>query len=233
MSTRVAQKSLRPVSHRLALEPRHLFDGAAPVTVDQHDDTATTTDRDDDGQRQGTTADLPGNTAERAGSTGLVIVDPAVRGWQELVAGLPAGSEVLVLDPSRSGLEQIADALGSRDDITTLHLVSHGSADQIVLGNQSLDTASLEGFRSELAAIGSHLSSSADILIYGCDVASQGSAFIDRLAALTGADVAASDDLTGSSALGGDWTLEASIGSIETTALSSRDFAGLLATNMR
>ena len=57
MSTRVAQKSLRPVSHRLALEPRHLFDGAAPVTVDQHDDTASTTDHDDDGQRQGTTAD--------------------------------------------------------------------------------------------------------------------------------------------------------------------------------
>ena len=41
-----------------------------------------------------------------------MIVDPAVRGWQDLVAGLPAGSEVLVLDPSRSGLAQIADALG-------------------------------------------------------------------------------------------------------------------------
>ena len=229
MSTRVAQKSLRPVSHRLALEPRHLFDGAAPVTVDQHDDTASTTDHDDDGQRQGTTADLPGNTAERAGSTGLVIVDPAVRGWQELVAGLPAGSEVLVLDPSRSGLEQIADALGSRDDITTLHLVSHGSADQIVLGNQSLDTASLEVFRSELADIGSHLSASADILIYGCDVASQGTAFIDRLAALTGADVAASTDLTGSVGSGGDTMLEATSGSIEASALALSGLDGLLA----
>ncbi|MBK7848604.1 MAG: DUF4347 domain-containing protein [Zoogloea sp.] len=113
MSTRVAQKSLRPVSHRLALEPRHLFDGAAPVTIDQHDDTASTTDTHEDSQRQAATAELPGNTAGRAGRTELVIVDPAVRGWQELVAGLPAGSEVLVLDPTRSGLAQIADALGS------------------------------------------------------------------------------------------------------------------------
>jgi hypothetical protein len=152
-----------------------------------------------------------------------------VRGWQDLVAGLPAGSEVLVLDPSRSGLEQIADALGSRDDITTLHLVSHGSADQIVLGNQSLDTASLEVFRSELADIGSHLSASADILIYGCDVASQGTAFIDRLAALTGADVAASTDLTGSVGSGGDTMLEAASGSIEASALALSGLNGLLA----
>ncbi|HQX06083.1 MAG TPA: hypothetical protein PKZ19_04795, partial [Zoogloea sp.] len=61
MSTRVAQKSLRPVSHRLALEPRHLFDGAAPVTIDQHDDSAShpATDTRDDSQRPAATADQP------------------------------------------------------------------------------------------------------------------------------------------------------------------------------
>jgi hypothetical protein len=98
-----------------------------------------------------------------------------------------------------------------------------------VLGNQSLDTASLEDFRSELATIGSHLSASADILIYGCDVASQGTAFIDRLAALTGADVAASINLTGSAGSGGDTTLEAASGSIEASALALHGLNGLLA----
>ena len=231
MSTRVVQKSLRPVSHRLALEPRHLFDGAAPVTIDQHDDSAShpATDTRDDSQRPAATADQPSSPAGQTDRTELVIVDPAVRGWQELVAGLPAGSEVLVLDPARSGLEQIANALNARDNITTLHLISHGSADQIVLGNQSLDTASLEDFRSELATIGSHLSASADILIYGCDVASQGTAFIDRLAALTGADVAASINLTGSAGSGGDTTLEATSGSIEASALALHGLNGLLA----
>ncbi|MCK6394415.1 cadherin-like domain-containing protein [Zoogloea sp.] len=231
MSTRVAQKSLRPVSHRLALEPRHLFDGAAPVTIDQHDDSSShpATDTRDDSQRLAATAERPASPAGQTGRTELVIVDPAVRGWQELVAGLPAGSEVLVLDPARSGLEQIASALNARDNITTLHLISHGAADQIVLGNQSLDTANLEDFRSELAAIGSHLSASADILIYGCDVASQGTAFIDRLAALTGADVAASTNLTGSAGSGGDTTLEAASGSIEASALALNGLNGLLA----
>jgi hypothetical protein len=38
---------------------------------------------------------------------------------------------------------------------------------------------------------------------------------IDRLAALTGADVAASDDKTGHADLGGDWDLEVSRGAIE------------------
>lgn len=40
---------------------------------------------------------------------------------------------------------------------------------------------------------------------------------------MTGADVAASTDLTGSALLGGDWTLEASAGSIETTVPFAAD----------
>ena len=43
-----------------------------------------------------------------------------------------------------------------------------------------------------------------------------GQAFIGRLAELTGADVAASRDATGSAALGGNWNLEATTGAIET-----------------
>ena len=42
-----------------------------------------------------------------------------------------------------------------------------------------------------------------------------GISFLSRLADLTGADIAASDDLTGSAALGGDWDLEAKTGNIE------------------
>ena len=79
--------------------------------------------------------------------------------------GVEDVQHVGLLASGRSG-PQIASALNARDNITTLHLISHGSADQIVLGNQSLDTASLEDFRSELATIGSHLSASADIIRY-------------------------------------------------------------------
>jgi hypothetical protein len=46
--------------------------------------------------------------------------------------------------------------------------------------------------------------------IYGCNLAASedGKALVDSLARLTGTDVAASDDLTGSLDKGGDWELE-------------------------
>jgi hypothetical protein len=53
-------------------------------------------------------------------------------------------------------------------------------------------------------------------LLYGCNVAQGelGQAFTSILSQWTGADVAASDDLTGSSAQGGNWTLEVQTGQI-------------------
>jgi len=55
------------------------------------------------------------------------------------------------------------------------------------------------------------------LFLYGCDIAAEveGQNFISRLAQITGADVAASQDATGSAALGGNWNLEYASGSIE------------------
>ena len=49
-----------------------------------------------------------------------------------------------------------------------------------------------------------------DILLYGCDVAANahGQKLVEEIHELTGADVAASTDETGSAALGGNWVLE-------------------------
>ena len=76
---------------------------------------------------------------------------------------------------------------------------------------------SLNARTAELAAWSGSLAPDADILIYGCDVAEtqSGRALIEQLGGLTGADVAASTNLTGSRALGGDWNLEYSTGAIE------------------
>ena len=65
---------------------------------------------------------------------------------------------------------------------------------------------------------GSALSNDADLLLYGCDVAKSdaGRALVDALSRLTGADVAASEDATGNTALGGDWNLEYYTGEIAT-----------------
>ena len=67
-------------------------------------------------------------------------------------------------------------------------------------------------------------------MIYGCNFG-QGDAGEDAVATLselTGADVAASDDLTGAEAKGGDWDLELNVGTVETAALSATAFEGVL-----
>jgi hypothetical protein len=100
------------------------------------------------------------------------------------------------------------------------------------LGATTLTKDSLSLYEDQLKSIGEHLSPDGDLLFYGCNIAEgeNGRAFIEQIAALTGADVAASTDLTGNAALGGDWVLEAQAGSIEAQSLSIDSFASVFAT---
>ena len=113
--------------------------------------------------------------------------------------------------------------------------MSHGVDGALELGNAWLNGYSLEARADEIAQWSNALSANADILLYGCDVAAdgQGQAFINRLAEITGADVAASQDATGSAALGGNWNLEYSTGSIESEsaidAETQQDWAHVMA----
>ncbi|WP_204102377.1 MULTISPECIES: DUF4347 domain-containing protein, partial [Spirulina sp. CCY15215] len=69
----------------------------------------------------------------------------------------------------------------------------------------------------QLATWAKSLDEGADILLYSCFTAlgEAGQALIGDLAHLTGADVAASTNATGSANYGGDWVLESSTGNIE------------------
>src|SRR6185369_15465136 len=95
---------------------------------------------------------------------------------------------------------------------------SHGSDGSITLGSTVLGSSNVASYAEALAQIGAALTPDGDIMLYGCDVAegTTGQQFIAALAGFTGADVAASTDATGAAALGGDWTLEAATGPIET-----------------
>ncbi len=159
----------------------------------------------------------------------VTIIDSRVGDVAAVIASLPAGETVFVLDGSSDGLSQISALLAGIENIGALHIVAHGSAGALYLGRGVVDAAALAAHANDLAAIGRHLASSGDILLYGCDVAAGtvGAAFISAFGALTGADVAASTDVTGAAALGGNWTLEASIGAIEARA---HDLAGFLGT---
>ena len=70
---------------------------------------------------------------------------------------------------------------------------------------------------------GSAFSEHGEFLIYGCNLAATetGEAFIETLADLTGANVAASDDLAGSAEQAGDWDLEYHQGDIDTRVVAT------------
>ncbi|MVW64032.1 DUF4347 domain-containing protein, partial [Massilia sp. NEAU-DD11] len=155
--------------------------------------------------------------------TEIVFIEDNVADYQSLAQQLGAGREVVILDSTGDGVHQIADALAGRTGIDALHIISHGAAGTASLGALTLDAASLGDHQADLNAIGSTMAKDGDILLYGCDTGagSRGRALVDKLAIATGADVAASNDLTGSAARGGDWQLEVTSGKVETASVGA------------
>lgn len=161
----------------------------------------------------------------------IVFIDSRVKDISQLSATFAAGTEWFVLNAQQEGLAQIATLMAGRSDISAVHVVSHGSAGVLQLGSTRLEADNLPTYLPTLNHIGSHLTHDADILFYGCDVASgyDGLAFIKQLAQATGADVAASTNRTGSTAQQADSVLEQHIGNIETEVLSMQSVNNPLA----
>lgn len=168
----------------------------------------------------------------------LVILDPTIANYQQLASEIAPGTDVMVLDPSQDATAQITQALLQRSGLSSLHIVSHGTAGALQLGANWLDANALDRYGADLQSWSQALTDGADILLYGCEVGAgeQGQAFIQKISQLTGADVAASTDLTGNAALGGDWALEARIGQIEAGIAFQQEmldqFQGVLAADL-
>ena len=147
----------------------------------------------------------------------IIFIEADIKNYESLITGANAGAEIFVLDPSQNGIDQISAVLAGHSKISSLQVISHGTSGNLHLGTADLNLNTLSQYQDKLTGWTGALTDSADILLYGCDVASgpQGSAFIQQLSTLTHADVAASTNLTGSQALGGDWILEQTTGSIE------------------
>ncbi|WP_160020173.1 Ig-like domain-containing protein [Pseudomonas sp. 8O] len=216
-----------------------MFDGAVAATAVEVADTQTADAQPtaDASSSHDNLAATPTGTADNRQE--IVFVDGQVQDYQQLLPGIKPGTEVVVLNPTGDGLKQISDYLAGRTGIDAIHIVSHGLPGQVTLGSLTLDKAGLDARAADLAQIGQSLDADGDILFYGCDVGSgaAGQAFVNQIAQLSGADVAASNDATGSTSQGGDWTLEVTSGSIDAgtpfsasaqQAFSGRLFAGTL-----
>ncbi|MCI4115268.1 DUF4347 domain-containing protein, partial [Dickeya dianthicola] len=161
----------------------------------------------------------------------VVFIDTSVADYQTLVKQVPSGIDVVLLDNSKDGLTQMAAWAQTHSSYDVIHIISHGSEGRLYLGDLTLDSANVASRQSDLSALGAALTQHGDILLYGCSVASgEGESFANAIASATGADVAASSDLTGSAAKGGDWTLEKSVGTdgIQADALAFSHYNELL-----
>ncbi|MEY8877381.1 MAG: DUF4347 domain-containing protein, partial [Leptothrix sp. (in: b-proteobacteria)] len=163
----------------------------------------------------------------------VAFVDTTVAGYQALIDGIGGKIEVVLLDSSKDGLDQIAHWAQTHSGYDAIHILSHGSAGKLQLGTTAITSDELESRHDDLTLIGNSLKAGGDLLIYGCSIGAN-SQFIEQIASLTHADVAASNDPTGSAALGGNWNLETQVGQISKESLAEQvlfsGFDGLLAT---
>jgi methionine-rich copper-binding protein CopC len=223
----------------MALEPRILYDGAVVDTAvaaaaaahaaaaAMHD---TSVDQSSTSESHVPAAVEPPVSAPRE----IVFIDERVSDYQQLVSGSRPDVQVVVIRADQDGLSVIESTLADRSDIAAIHLVTHGSPGEITLGSAVLNSGTLATRENEISAWSRSLAPSADVLIYGCDVAAtpEGRGLVDQLSALSGADVAASTNDTGGDAAGGDWTLEYRSGPIEAgaflTAATAAEYADRL-----
>ncbi|WP_058970542.1 Ig-like domain-containing protein [Pseudomonas syringae] len=210
-----------------------LFDGAVAATVAEaaQPDSQPTSDASAKSAEQANSAtdhhtqaqassDVAAPPAAVPGST-VVFVDSRVKDSANLLAGVAPGAQVVELDATKDGLQQIADYLGSHQGVSSVQIIAHGNSGDLWLGNSYVSADNIAQRSALLAEIGNDMNVGGDILIYACNTAEgdTGLSFVDSLATLTGRDVAASTNRTG---VGGDWDLEIATGSIESVSALSQ-----------
>ena len=149
----------------------------------------------------------------------LVFIDSRVNDHETLISNLPTNVGWHLLDAGQDGIGQMQNILANYSALDAIHVISHGATGTLHLGSAVIDADKVSDYQSHLNAIGASLTETGDILFYGCNVGSgeMGQTLLKQFAQFTGADVAASEDMTGAAALGGNWELENHIGMISPT----------------
>ncbi|HDZ20438.1 MAG TPA: DUF4347 domain-containing protein [Phycisphaerae bacterium] len=144
----------------------------------------------------------------------IVLVDNQLSAYEELADAASNTAYVVVYDGAEDSAGDVIDVLEElatteNRRIGSLSILSHGERGGFALGNEWISNDTLAETAWAWRGLAESFADGANIYIFGCNVASDsggGRALLDSLADLTGADVFASDDLTGQ---GGDWVLEA------------------------
>ena len=217
----------------LALEPRLMFDGAMAIDVQEQTDWSPAAAEREDAATITPTSFAGRDTLTPSKVHQLYIIDSRLAGDAGLLAALPADATLYIVPAQADALTAITHAIADaaqNGPLDAVHIVSHGHQGSLTIGADDVDVAMLDQNETLLASWAARLSASADILLYGCDIGAgaDGAALLTRLATLTAADIAASNNATGNAARGGDWRLEVTTGTIEAASLTASAYSGLL-----
>jgi hypothetical protein len=152
----------------------------------------------------------------------IYIVTSSSASLNQLETALQSRGATTIQLKAEESLSDLVDrlkAIAPPGGFDAIHLLGHGAPGQFTIGRQTLTSRNVWRHKDELTQLGQLLNESGDLLLYGCETGkgTAGQRLIDSVAKYTGADVAASDDITYSNLLTktSDWDLEEHIGSIE------------------
>ena len=100
----------------------------------------------------------------------LVFIDSNVEDYESLISGVDPNAEVIILNETLDGIEQITERLTTKQNIEAIHIISHGSPGAVKLGANTLNSSNIESFAPKLQQWRKALIPGADILLYGCNV---------------------------------------------------------------
>ena len=234
------RKSRKRRSGIYLLEPRLMYDGAAAASAHHADHHHHASDYYH-GPAVDSAATPPAYSPERATTAKsgslregdqVVFIDSQIADYQAIVAAIDPGVKVFVFNGAEDGLQQIAQDLQGVHGLASVDIISHGAPDVMAIGTDILTTSTISTYSGDLAAIGKALAPNGQLDLYGCDVAAAGDGFLTALQQATGRNVAASTTPIGATALGGDWTLDATTGptpdALPANLTALQSFDGLL-----
>ena len=209
----MGKESIKNKTQKLFIEPleqRIMLDGAGASTFldliderNQQQITINSSNKDIYKEGENSNKDIPfTNIARdkiRNDKKNIVFIDSAVEDYETITSSFKENTEFYLINANEDGFKRINEILKDRENIDALHLIGHGSSGQILFGNAFLNNDTIDSYQTTLTSIGQSLTTSGDILFYGCNVASteQGEILIKKISEITKADIAASDDITG------------------------------------
>ena len=210
-------------SDRQAQQERDAVKNAPPENpVDAGDSTAVNDDPAEIADVNAAIDALIGGEIPIVSGKELVVINGSVPEKEAIIENLKPNQEILILQ-NGTGLDELNDFLDSSDTrYSAIHFVTHGNDGYISVNGERIAADNFDA--ASWQDIGEHLTEDGDILLYGCNTAASGAGkqLVNLISGASGADVAASTDLTG---ISGNWELEYSAGHVDTDEINADSFS--------